>query len=385
MRADTADQHVVAVVQQVLRGDGGAEETVACLHVLRRFFGGDVFEDDFQFREVTADRLHHLFDKARLAVENIDGRIGHFTVHQQRQADFLHLLEQRVNAGHVADAVAGVGGGVGRIQLGGGKHPLLETADQFTGRQRVGQVTGHQRSEVVTLRHRRQNPIAVGACGGHGRHGRNQVRHHDRPAKYLAGIGHHRFQHLIVTQVDMPVVWAADFQNLRLCGHLARLRRSITSNEKRIMGLFTPGCKDKRKVPQMHLFVGDKLKSTAQQAHSDNDFNDADANTVDFHQVEREKTMEVRVIATLQAKAGFEAAVSEAVHDILEPSRQELGNLQYDLHRDLEKPGTFVFFERWASSEALDKHNETAHFQQFVSRLDGKLDVLDIKKLKKIA
>lgn len=63
----------------------------------------------------------------------------------------------------------------------------------------------------------------------------------------------------------------------------------------------------------------------------------------------------------------------------------ELGNLQYDLHRDLEKPGVFVFFERWASSEALDKHNETAHFQQFVSRLDGKLDVLDIKKLKKIA
>ncbi len=138
-------------------------------------------------------------------------------------------------------------------------------------------------------------------------------------------------------------------------------------------------------MPQMHLFVGDKLKSTAQQAHSDNDFNDADANSVDFHQVEREKTMEVRVIATLQAKAGFEAAVSEAVHDILEPSRQELGNLQYDLHRDLEKPGTFVFFERWASSEALDKHNETVHFQQFVSRLDGKLDVLDIKKLKKIA
>ncbi|WP_306801834.1 putative quinol monooxygenase, partial [Escherichia coli] len=54
--------------------------------------------------------------------------------------------------------------------------------------------------------------------------------------------------------------------------------------------------------------------------------------------------MEVRVIATLQAKAGFEAAVSEAVHDIIEPSRQELGNLQYDLHRDLEKPGVFVFF-----------------------------------------
>ena len=95
--------------------------------------------------------------------------------------------------------------------------------------------------------------------------------------------------------------------------------------------------------------------------------------------------MEVRVIATLQAKPEFLSAVSEAVHEIIEPSRQELGNLQYDLHRDLEKPGIFVFFERWASSEALDKHNATAHFQRFVGQVDGKLDVLDIKKLKKIA
>ncbi len=101
------------------------------------------------------------------------------------------------------------------------------------------------------------------------------------------------------------------------------------------MGFITPGCKDKRKCRRC-ICCADKLKSIARRAHSNRDFNDADANTVDLHQVEREKAMEVRVIATLQAKAGFEAAVSEAVHDIIEPSRQELGNLQYDLHRDLE-------------------------------------------------
>jgi quinol monooxygenase YgiN len=101
--------------------------------------------------------------------------------------------------------------------------------------------------------------------------------------------------------------------------------------------------------------------------------------------VEWEKEMEVRVIATLQAKPEFVSAVSDAVHEIMEPSRQELGNLQYDLHRDLEQPGTFVFFERWASAEALEKHNATEHFKQFVSQLDGKLDLLDIKQLKKIA
>lgn len=95
--------------------------------------------------------------------------------------------------------------------------------------------------------------------------------------------------------------------------------------------------------------------------------------------------MEVRVIATLQAKPEFLSDVTNAMHEIVEPSRLELGNLQYDLHRALENPCTFVFFERWASSEALDKHDATAHFQQFVNRLDGKLDALDIKKLKVIA
>ncbi|MGA9616276.1 MAG: antibiotic biosynthesis monooxygenase, partial [Serratia proteamaculans] len=35
--------------------------------------------------------------------------------------------------------------------------------------------------------------------------------------------------------------------------------------------------------------------------------------------------MEVRVIATLQAKPEFVSAVSDVVHAIIDPSRQELG------------------------------------------------------------
>ncbi|MFI8418090.1 putative quinol monooxygenase [Serratia sp. NPDC078593] len=95
--------------------------------------------------------------------------------------------------------------------------------------------------------------------------------------------------------------------------------------------------------------------------------------------------MEVRVIATLQAKAEFIDEVNDAVHQIIDASRQEQGNLQYDLHREWDTPDTFVFFERWASVEALDQHNETEHFKYFVSQIDGKLSVLDIKRLKKIA
>jgi quinol monooxygenase YgiN len=95
--------------------------------------------------------------------------------------------------------------------------------------------------------------------------------------------------------------------------------------------------------------------------------------------------MEVRVVASLTAKPEFIDDVSAAIHEIIEPSRLEMGCLQYDLHREGESTASFVFFERWESTDALDKHNASEHFARFAKQLDGKLDILDIKKLKQIA
>ncbi len=94
---------------------------------------------------------------------------------------------------------------------------------------------------------------------------------------------------------------------------------------------------------------------------------------------------EVRVVAILVAKKELINEVESILQQIIEPSRTELGNVQYDLHEDTETKGTFIFFERWASSEALDKHNNTAHFKHFVQQIDGKLASLDIKVLRHIA
>ncbi|CQR14768.1 antibiotic biosynthesis monooxygenase domain-containing protein [Yersinia enterocolitica] len=44
-----------------------------------------------------------------------------------------------------------------------------------------------------------------------------------------------------------------------------------------------------------------------------------------------------------------------------------------------------MFFERWASEDALEKHNKTAHFKAFVKAIEGKLESLEIKKVKQIA
>ncbi|PLR41431.1 antibiotic biosynthesis monooxygenase [Chimaeribacter californicus] len=95
--------------------------------------------------------------------------------------------------------------------------------------------------------------------------------------------------------------------------------------------------------------------------------------------------MEVRVVASLVAKPEYLEEVTATLHEIIEPSRLEVGCIQYELHQDNENPAGFVFFERWRSQEALDKHSNSEHFGRFASQLEGKLASLDIKTLKQIA
>lgn len=90
--------------------------------------------------------------------------------------------------------------------------------------------------------------------------------------------------------------------------------------------------------------------------------------------------MEIRVIASIVAKTEFIEEVKAALHQIIEPSREEKGNLQYDLHTESEQKGSFVFFERWASDEALEKHNKTEHFKQLVKALMANWKVWRLKK-----
>ncbi|MCV9877727.1 putative quinol monooxygenase [Brenneria izbisi] len=94
--------------------------------------------------------------------------------------------------------------------------------------------------------------------------------------------------------------------------------------------------------------------------------------------------MEIRIVASLQAKAEFLDDVAAAVKRVVEPSRQEPGNLQYDLHEEIDAPGSFVFFERWKSQAILDEHDQSAHFKRLIAELDGKTERMEIKLLKSL-
>ena len=90
MRANAALKNRVAVVEQVVRGDGGRRERACALHVLRCVSRGDVLKHDFQARKIAAQRDELLVNEHRLAVKQIHVAIGHLAVHQERHARALH-------------------------------------------------------------------------------------------------------------------------------------------------------------------------------------------------------------------------------------------------------------------------------------------------------
>ena len=71
------------------------------------------------------------------------------------------------------------------------------------------------------------------------------------------------------------------------------------------------------------------------------------------------------VVAELQAKPGKEEDLRRAVLALIEPTRQEDGCVQYDLHVHTSDPGRFVFYENWTSQEHLDRHAASAHLKEF--------------------
>lgn len=71
---------------------------------------------------------------------------------------------------------------------------------------------------------------------------------------------------------------------------------------------------------------------------------------------------EVRIVADVSAKPGKEDALRQALIGMLAPSRAEPGCLLYELHEDIAQPGHFIFFERWASLEAIELHTKMPHY-----------------------
>ncbi|WP_375425230.1 putative quinol monooxygenase [uncultured Friedmanniella sp.] len=92
------------------------------------------------------------------------------------------------------------------------------------------------------------------------------------------------------------------------------------------------------------------------------------------------------VVAFMRARPGREDELRSAFEALVEPTTQEAGYVNYDLHESTSDPGLFYFYENWESGDALDAHLDAPHLRQFVARIPELLDDdgLNIQRLRRI-
>lgn len=73
----------------------------------------------------------------------------------------------------------------------------------------------------------------------------------------------------------------------------------------------------------------------------------------------------IYVIATVHVRAEHRADFLENVRTVIGATLKEPDCQSYDLHSSITEPNCFVFVERWGSREALSKHFETSHLQEW--------------------
>lgn len=80
-------------------------------------------------------------------------------------------------------------------------------------------------------------------------------------------------------------------------------------------------------------------------------------------------TNELYVFARFLAKAGREEDLHRALDSLVAPTRQEAGNLQYDVFRLREQPAVFYLAECWKDEAALAAHFEQPYLKEFLAAI----------------
>ncbi len=80
---------------------------------------------------------------------------------------------------------------------------------------------------------------------------------------------------------------------------------------------------------------------------------------------------QLTVTATIIARPDKRELVKQALLDLIPPTLEEEGCLNYDLHQDNENPNRFFFYENWATRALWLDHNASAHIAAHRQRTEG--------------
>ena len=77
----------------------------------------------------------------------------------------------------------------------------------------------------------------------------------------------------------------------------------------------------------------------------------------------------ITIVAAFSVNACDKAALLTAAKELIEKSREEEGNVTYNLYEDISDPAKMTFIEEWRDQAAIDYHNSTEHFNRICAQL----------------
>lgn len=77
------------------------------------------------------------------------------------------------------------------------------------------------------------------------------------------------------------------------------------------------------------------------------------------------------IVARIEVQPDQVEWVKTELLKLLEPTRQEAGCIQYDLHQDKDNPRLFLFYENWENRELWQAHIASEHIQDYRERVNA--------------
>jgi putative FmdB family regulatory protein len=206
MRPHPTGQQRIAVVKQMMGGDGRGDRRARCADEIHALTGRDMLQDDAQARKAPGDRLQMRLDEAGFPIENVHLRVGHFPVNLQRHVVTFHGFQHGINPFQGRNPRLGIRGRTRGIQLEAQDFRCFRHAAHFIGRGGFREIQAHVRLKRAIRRHRVQNAGAVAKRLRHRGHRRPEIGHDQGTGELAGAVRNHRRQHAAITNVQVPVI-----------------------------------------------------------------------------------------------------------------------------------------------------------------------------------
>lgn len=93
---------------------------------------------------------------------------------------------------------------------------------------------------------------------------------------------------------------------------------------------------------------------------------------------------QLTIVARIEANPDQVDLVKAELARLIEPTLQEAGCIQYDLHQDNDDPAVFLFYERWENRELWQTHINNSHVAEYRRATQGAVAAFSLNEMTRL-